>query len=91
MNPASTGRWKRAFTFETGELEHLGWILIQTCIGVFAFLWPGHLILAFTISSVTITVLFHLLLRTGIRRLMVHLAMDVGIILCLALYVHLRH
>ena len=91
MNTASTGRWKRAFTFDTRELDLLGMILIQTCTGVFAFLWPDHLILAFAISSIAITALFHLILRSGIRRLMAGVAWNIGTILCFALYVHHRH
>jgi|GEM_PF-4799064 len=70
MNIARREQWKRAFAFQSHETGMLGHLLLATCLGLFSFLWPGHQIFVFAASSLTYSIVTHLIfVRAEDRRL----------------------
>ena len=71
MNIARREQWKRAFAFQANEISMVGHLLVATCLGLFSFLWPGHQILVFAISSLAYSIVVEFVfVRAENRRLL---------------------
>jgi len=88
MNVARREQWKQAFTFEGTEIGTLGDLLAETCLGVFAFLWPGHQVLVFAVFSITYSLVVQLVfVRAGERRILKALAGNIFAIVIFAAFI----
>jgi len=88
MNTARREQWKRAFTFQANETSMVGSLLVATCLGCFSFLWPGHTILVFAISSLAYSIVVDFVfVRPENRRLLKVLLWNVLAIVIFASFV----
>jgi hypothetical protein len=91
LNSAAKSRRKNSFQIRSNEQTILYGLVIMTCTLCISYRWPGHWLAAFSISSLSISLIFWLLFLRTAKSFWQLITGNLLAILALALYLHWKH